>query len=285
MADESRGDPPQPGSTHIGPANLFAGLSFVYALGATLALLLATGFFKDEQDAGRVMAWLTVPIIFAFVSWVGVRSGNKLMRLFVWFAILACFFFCWISIFSIGLFYLPVPLLLIVAVLTPWDELPAVSRPMPLQRSSPAPDEILQRREPARTRRRVSYLRRFWGDDLLEGLLQVCTLGVGWLLWFAIVARHGQTPAKQLLRVRIYDHKTHEVASVGQVWMREVVGKLAVPIILGTAFPILTGSITSAAFGQVYGILVGLQLLLAPIDADERAAWDYIAGTTIKYYG
>ena len=84
-------------------------------------LLLTTGFFQDDDSPGRVMAWLTVPVIFAFISWVGVLGGNKLMRIFIWFAVLACFFFCWIAIFSIGVYYLPVPILLIVAVLTPWD--------------------------------------------------------------------------------------------------------------------------------------------------------------------
>ncbi len=87
----------------------------------TLVLLLATGFFKDDDNPGRVMAWLTVPVIFGFISWVGVLGGNKLMRIFIWFAVLACFFFCWIAIFSIGVYYLPVPILLIIAVLTPWD--------------------------------------------------------------------------------------------------------------------------------------------------------------------
>ena len=87
----------------------------------TLILLLTTHFFRDDESPGRVMAWLTVPVITSFISWIGVLGGNKLMRLFIWFAVLACFFFCWIAIFSIGVYYLPVPVLLIIAVLTPWD--------------------------------------------------------------------------------------------------------------------------------------------------------------------
>ena len=75
------------------------------------------------------MAWLTVPVICSFVSWVGVLGGNKLMRIFIWFAVLACVFFCWIAIFSIGVYYLPVPILLIIAVLTPWDGPVEADRP------------------------------------------------------------------------------------------------------------------------------------------------------------
>ncbi|MFM8380711.1 MAG: hypothetical protein ACKOA6_01785, partial [Actinomycetota bacterium] len=38
---------------------------------------------------------------------------------------------------------------------------------------------------------------------LLEAVLQTVTLGIGWLIWAAIVAGNGQTPAKQLLRMRV----------------------------------------------------------------------------------
>lgn len=38
---------------------------------------------------------------------------------------------------------------------------------------------------------------------LLDGVLAALTLGIGWWIWFFIVAGRGQTPAKQLLKTRL----------------------------------------------------------------------------------
>ena len=59
----------------------------------------------------------------------------------------------------------------------------------------------------------ATFTRRFFGDNMLEGVLQVCTLFIGWLIWLAIVAPKGQTPAKQLLNIRIHDYRSGEIAS------------------------------------------------------------------------
>src|SRR5687767_5222151 len=80
--------------------------------------------------------------------------------------------------------------------------------------------------------KQVTYTRRFFGDFLLEGLLAVLTLGIGWLIWFAIVAPKGQTPAKQLLSVYIHDFDTGQRASAGKVWLREIVWKIVAPFVI-----------------------------------------------------
>lgn len=117
---------PEDGSAPMagGPASIFAGLAFFYALFITVGLLVAKDFFADEPDSNTVLIWLLLPIVGSFGAWIAVRSGFSPLRAWVWFAILASMFFCWISVFSIGAFYLPVPLLLLVAVLIPWDEEP-----------------------------------------------------------------------------------------------------------------------------------------------------------------
>jgi Flp pilus assembly pilin Flp len=102
-------------------APIAAALSVAYALAVTVVLLAATNFFRDEDDATTIMVWLILPLVSAFLSLLAVSSGRPLLRVFVWLLILASLFFCWIAIFSIGVFYLPVPLLLIVAVLSPWN--------------------------------------------------------------------------------------------------------------------------------------------------------------------
>ena len=104
---------------HLAP--VLAALSLAYALIVTGILLMQTNFFEDEDDARTIMVWLTLPVAAAFLSWLAVIWGKPLLRAVVWLLILASLFFCWIAIFSVGVYYLPVPLLLIVAVLSPWD--------------------------------------------------------------------------------------------------------------------------------------------------------------------
>jgi hypothetical protein len=116
---------PGSGSHAGGPARLIAGLGSFYALSATVVLLLLTDFFADEPNSNTIMLWLIVPVVSSFGTWVAVYSRFSPLRAWVWFAALASFFFCWISIFSIGVYYLPVPLLILITVLIPWSDHPA----------------------------------------------------------------------------------------------------------------------------------------------------------------
>jgi hypothetical protein len=105
-----------------GPAQIAAGLAFFYALILTAVLLAVTNRFADEPDSKTVMVWLLLPLVSAFGSWLAVLSGFAPLRAWVWLAILASVFFCWLAVFSIGPLYLPVPLLLLIAVLLPWNQ-------------------------------------------------------------------------------------------------------------------------------------------------------------------
>nr|WP_274387691.1 RDD family protein [Salsipaludibacter albus] len=68
---------------------------------------------------------------------------------------------------------------------------------------------------------------------LLDGLLSFVTLGIGWLIWGAIVAGGGQTPARQLLGMRVISQQTLRPLGWAQmVFMRGIVGS----IIQGFAF-------------------------------------------------
>ena len=117
MSAEDEKAPP-PG----GPARIFAGLAFFYALIVTVALLVAKDMFRDEPDGNTVLIWLLLPVLGSFGSWIAVRSGFSPLRAWVWVAVLASMFFVWIAAFSIGWLYLPVPLLLLFAVLIPWTQ-------------------------------------------------------------------------------------------------------------------------------------------------------------------
>lgn len=109
-------------ASESGPARLFAGFSFLYALVVTVLLLALKNFFRDEPDADAMLLWLLVPVVGSFGTWMSVRSGFPPLRGWIWFGIVLNMFFCWIAVFSFGLLYLPVPLLMMVAVISPWDD-------------------------------------------------------------------------------------------------------------------------------------------------------------------
>lgn len=73
---------------------------------------------------------------------------------------------------------------------------------------------------------------------LVEGLLATITLGIGWLIWAAMTAGSGQTPAKRVLKQRVIDSGSLQPVGMGKMfWMRGlvagVVGSIAIVFTLG----------------------------------------------------
>jgi uncharacterized RDD family membrane protein YckC len=67
--------------------------------------------------------------------------------------------------------------------------------------------------------------RRF-GAFLLDGVLFVVTLGIGWIIWsLARTWAKGQSPGKSLLGLQVVKPDTGETAAWGTMFVREVVGK------------------------------------------------------------
>ena len=76
------------------------------------------------------------------------------------------------------------------------------------------------------------------GAYLLESILAIFTLGIGWLIWAAMIAGRGQTPAKQILNQRVIDASTYRPVGFARLfWMRGLLGglvaSLAIPVTLG----------------------------------------------------
>jgi uncharacterized RDD family membrane protein YckC len=61
------------------------------------------------------------------------------------------------------------------------------------------------------------------GARLLDGLLLIVTLGVGWLIWSFITWSNGQTPAKQLLGHVVADANTGAAFGWGRMALRSLV--------------------------------------------------------------
>jgi uncharacterized RDD family membrane protein YckC len=72
------------------------------------------------------------------------------------------------------------------------------------------------------------------GGKAVDLAMYTVTFGIGWLIWSLIVWGQGQTPGKQILKMRVYDKSTCKPAKWGQVAIREFL----LPLSIGVAiFP------------------------------------------------
>ncbi|MCW2598061.1 MAG: hypothetical protein JWP39_3949 [Jatrophihabitans sp.] len=62
------------------------------------------------------------------------------------------------------------------------------------------------------------------GTYLLEIVLAIVTLGIGYIVWTLIVWARGQTPGKQVMKMRIYHLQNQRAATWGQMFLRQFVG-------------------------------------------------------------
>lgn len=111
------------------------------------------------------------------------------------------------------------------------------------------------------------------GGWVLDLLVVVATFGVGWLIWFLIVAQRGQTPGKQMLGMYIM----REDGSRAGGWytiLREIVVK--------TLFSIVISVISGVTNGL--GTLLWLPAALwCTWDHERQCLWDKVANTYIAH--
>lgn len=101
-----------------------------------------------------------------------------------------------------------------------------------------------------------------FGAYLLDALLAVVTLGIGWFIWSIFLWPKSTSPGKKMLGLIVIDTKTGAPCSTGTMALRELVGK--------TLLSSFTCGITT---------LVGGIMILA---SDKRQGiWDQIASTTV----
>lgn len=102
------------------------------------------------------------------------------------------------------------------------------------------------------------------GGYLLDGLLVVVTLIIGWIIWTLVVWAQGQTPGKQILGMRVVRLDRRTYAGWGRMFLRDFVGKLVVGVI--SSLLLVTE-------------VIALCWLLW--DKDRQELWDKIAGTIV----
>lgn len=84
------------------------------------------------------------------------------------------------------------------------------------------------------------------GAYALDGILCALTLGIGWMIWALVVWGNGQTPGKQIVKLRTYNAVTGQPASWGHMALREFL----VPLTVGIA------SIATSGIGWIAWIVI-----------------------------
>jgi len=101
------------------------------------------------------------------------------------------------------------------------------------------------------------------GALLLEIPLFIVTLGIGYIVWMIFAWTKAQSPAKQLLKMRVVKVDEHRPANVGEMVLREVVGKSV---------------ISNVTLG--IGYIVG-GIMVVTDDVNHQGLWDKIVNTTV----
>ena len=111
----------------------------------------------------------------------------------------------------------------------------------------------------------LSSVGKRFGAYLLEFVLVIVTLVIGWLIWTLIILGKGQTPAKQILKMRVVEMNTGQVASYGKMFVREF---------------LLKGILMSIVVSVTFGLGLILYFWLTWDDKNQEL-WDKMLSTVV----
>lgn len=111
---------------------------------------------------------------------------------------------------------------------------------------------------------------------VLDAILFVVTLGIGWLIWLLVVGGRGQNPAKQILGMHVVRPDGNR-AGLGWMLLREIVLKWGAFVVLDQVLSLadegIGGGITLAVFA--------VAALWCAWDANRQCLWDKVVGTYV----
>lgn len=106
-----------------------------------------------------------------------------------------------------------------------------------------------------------------FGTFLLEIVLSIVTLGIGYLIWMLFTWSNGQSPGKKITNLKYVNTSTGRVADWGKTALRDfVVVRILYYFI--TIFSLTIGFLISA-------------FMIFDKDKNNQAGWDRIAGTVV----
>jgi uncharacterized RDD family membrane protein YckC len=122
-----------------------------------------------------------------------------------------------------------------------------------------------------------SVRRRFYAY-VLEAILSILTLGIGWIIWSLLAWRRGQSPAKQVMGMYVvHDGKP---ASWLRMAAREILAKGGVGLVCGGVIYSARG-LPALLSLLVTGIVFTMYYFWMVFDPENRALWDQPAGTHV----
>jgi len=91
------------------------------------------------------------------------------------------------------------------------------------------------------------------GGKAVDIAMCFVTLGIGWFIWSLVVWGQGQTPGKQIVKLRVYDKTTGKPAKWGHMALREYLVPLAIfGVVLA---PVLALSVIHNRYISLFAIL------------------------------
>ena len=121
---------------------------------------------------------------------------------------------------------------------------------------------------------------------IIDQLILNITVGVGWLIWFLVIAGRGQTPAKQLLSLCVV-REDGRLASYGWMFLREIVVKFiifAAPVLVLGMIGVVVGGAAGTAFAFLsYAIALIVVPLWCVWDQNRQSLWDKAVRTLVVH--
>jgi len=110
------------------------------------------------------------------------------------------------------------------------------------------------------------------GAQFVDVGLYIVTLGIGWLIWNLIMWGQGQTPAKNLLKLRVVDEKKHKPANWGHMLIRQALIPGAISLVF--YIPYFMILFTGAAIG--FSVFSAISLAVCLIAAFAICIIDFV---------
>ena len=114
------------------------------------------------------------------------------------------------------------------------------------------------------------------GAYALDVGLAILTLGIGWIIWSLVVWGKGQTPAKQILKIRVYAAEGRRPATWGHMAVREFLLMFAIGLGIG-----LLNLVTFGFIGTLALIAWYVLEIVWYFTKGQRTLRDYLVKTLV----
>jgi uncharacterized RDD family membrane protein YckC len=96
------------------------------------------------------------------------------------------------------------------------------------------------------------------GGKAVDYAMYTVTFGIGWIIWSLIVWGQGQTPGKQIVKLRVYNKTNFRRVTWGHMALREFALPATVGIIFWILILLFAGGLENASDAFVGFLFIGL---------------------------